>query len=73
MSGAEPQILVAVRNGIGHLTLNRPSGLNALTLVMVRQLQTQLSAWAQDPAIRAVVLRSAGDRAFCAGGDIRAL
>ncbi|MHB8822020.1 MAG: enoyl-CoA hydratase/isomerase family protein, partial [Pseudomonadaceae bacterium] len=73
MSGAEPQILVAVRNGIGHLCLNRPNGLNALTLVMVRQLQNQLSAWAQDPAIRAVVLRGAGDKAFCAGGDIRAL
>lgn len=73
MSGAEPQILVAVRNGVGHLTLNRPAGLNALTLVMVRQLQMQLDAWAQDPAIRAVVLRGVGDKAFCAGGDIRAL
>lgn len=73
MSEVEQQILVAVRNGIGHLTLNRPNGLNALTLVMVRQLQTQLSAWAQDPAIHAVTLRGAGDKAFCAGGDIRAL
>ncbi|MGQ7957542.1 enoyl-CoA hydratase/isomerase family protein [Pseudomonas sp. SP16.1] len=73
MSGAEQQILVAVRNGVGHLTLNRPAGLNALTLVMVRQLQRQLDAWAQDAAIRAVVLRGVGDKAFCAGGDIRAL
>lgn len=73
MSGVEQQVQVAVRNSVGHLTLNRPAGLNALTLVMVRQLQKQLDAWARDAAIRAVVLRGAGDKAFCAGGDVRAL
>lgn len=66
-------VLVDVRNHIGHLTLNRPAGLNALTLDMVRSLQRQLDAWALDPQIRAVVLRGAGDKAFCAGGDIRSL
>ncbi|WP_445577837.1 Enoyl-CoA hydratase/isomerase family protein [Pseudomonas sp. E141] len=67
------EVLVEVRNHIGHLTLNRPAGLNALTLDMVRSLQQQLDTWAMNPQIRAVVLRGAGDKAFCAGGDIRSL
>ncbi|SEI18745.1 enoyl-CoA hydratase/isomerase family protein [Pseudomonas asplenii] len=66
-------VLAQVRNNIGHLTLNRPAGLNALTLDMVRLLQRQLDAWADDPQIHAVTLRGAGNRAFCAGGDIRSL
>ncbi|WP_017904695.1 enoyl-CoA hydratase/isomerase family protein [Pseudomonas asplenii] len=66
-------VLAQVRNHIGHLTLNRPAGLNALTLDMIRQLQGHLDAWAEDPQIHAVTLRGAGDRAFCAGGDIRSL
>ena len=70
---SEAPVLVAVRNRIGHLTLNRPAGLNALNLEMVGLLQRQLAAWADDPQIHAVVLRGAGEKAFCAGGDIRAL
>ena len=66
-------VLIDVRNHIGHLVLNRPAGLNALDLPMVRTLQRQLDAWAEDDDIYAVVLRGAGDKAFCAGGDIRAL
>ena len=69
----QDEVLAEVRNHIGHLTLNRPAGLNALTLNMVRCLTAQLQAWADDPAIHAVVLRGAGDKAFCAGGDIRSL
>jgi len=41
------EVLVEVRNHIGYLTLNRPAGLNAITLSMVRTLQQQLDAWAQ--------------------------
>ncbi|HEX8596113.1 MAG TPA: enoyl-CoA hydratase/isomerase family protein [Pseudomonas sp.] len=66
-------LLTEVRNHIGHLTLNRPADLNAIDLNMVRGLQRQLNAWAEDDAVYAVVLRGAGDRAFCAGGDIRSL
>ena len=69
----QEEVLAEVRNHIGHLTLNRPAGLNALTLEMVRSLTRQLQAWADDPAIYAVVLRGAGEKAFCAGGDIRSL
>ncbi|WP_367371504.1 enoyl-CoA hydratase/isomerase family protein [Pseudomonas lini] len=73
MTDVEAPILAAVRNRIGHLTLNRPGGLNALTLPMVRLLLQQLHAWEQDPEIVAVVLRATGEKAFCAGGDIRML
>jgi enoyl-CoA hydratase/carnithine racemase len=68
-----PPVLSAVRNHVGHLTLNNPQGLNALTLPMIRLAFKQLKAWHDDPDIVAVVLRATGDRAFCAGGDIRAL
>ena len=71
--GLQEEVLVEVRNHIGHLTLNRPAGLNAVTLHMVRLLTTQLQAWADDPQVYAVVLRGAGEKAFCAGGDIRSL
>ena len=73
MSETERPVLAAVRNHIGHLTLNRPAGLNAVNLEMVRLLDQQLRAWAVDPAIHAVVLRANGEKAFCAGGDIRSL
>ncbi|MBA1429794.1 MULTISPECIES: enoyl-CoA hydratase/isomerase family protein [Pseudomonas fluorescens group] len=66
-------VLSEVRNHLGYLTLNRPAGLNAITLDMVRRMTTQLQAWVDDPMVYAVVLRGAGDKAFCAGGDIRSL
>lgn len=69
----QEEVLADVRNHIGHLTLNRPAGLNAITLDMVRSLTRQLQAWSDDPSVYAVVLRGAGDKAFCAGGDIRSL
>jgi len=70
---ATDQVLAEVRNHIGHLTLNRPAGLNALTLEMVRSLQRHLDQWAQDPQVHAVMLRGEGPKGFCAGGDIRSL
>ncbi|MEM5432656.1 enoyl-CoA hydratase/isomerase family protein [Cupriavidus oxalaticus] len=70
---AEPEALFDVVNGVGIATLNRPRQLNALSYPMIVALGAQLEAWAQDDAIRAVVLHGAGPKAFCAGGDIRAL
>jgi enoyl-CoA hydratase len=58
---------------IGIITLNRPRALNALTWGMTRRLRTRLRAWAAEPSVRAVVIRGAGARAFCAGGDISAI
>ena len=69
----QEEVVAQVRNHIGHLTLNRPSGLNAINLNMVRSLRRHLQAWSEDPDVYAVVLRGAGEKAFCAGGDIRSL
>jgi len=55
------------------VTLNVASTLNSLTLDMVDQLQEKLDLWRDDPSIAAVFLEGAGDRAFCAGGDVQAL
>jgi len=70
---SEAEILFERRGTVGLITLNRPKALNALTLAMVRAMMPQMKAWAKDDAVKAVVVRSAGDRGFCAGGDIRAL
>ncbi len=67
------EILFDVRDGAGWVTLNRPQALNALTHDMARQLDARLEAWATDDAIARVVIEGAGERAFCAGGDIRDL
>ena len=54
-------------------TLDAPMALNALTLPMIEVLGEQLHAWAQDPGVACVLLRGNGAKAFCAGGDVRAL
>jgi enoyl-CoA hydratase/carnithine racemase len=58
---------------LGVAQLNAEKALNALNLAMIRALAPQLRAWAEDPAIACVVLHGAGDKAFCAGGDVRFL
>jgi enoyl-CoA hydratase len=67
----EPEILFDFKGGIGFITLNRPQALNALTLNMIRLMTPQMRKWAVDPAVRAVVITGAGDRAFCSGGDVK--
>lgn len=72
---SEPEILFELLPGnggdIGVATLNRPQALNALTHNMVCELAAMLLRWQDDPQIKAVLLLAAGDKAFCAGGDIR--
>lgn len=58
---------------VGHLHLNRPTAINALTMDMLAAVQEALQAWRADPTITAVVIDGAGDRGFCAGGDIKAV
>lgn len=57
----------------GVATLNTPAALNALSVDMVRLLTPRLRAWADDPAVAGVLLDAAGEKAFCAGGDLRQL
>ena len=67
------ELLFEARNHVGFLTLNRPDALNALSDGMVHLMHARLREWAADPAIFAVVVKGAGDKAFCAGGDVRAI
>ena len=62
-----------IRNHVAHLTLNRPNALNALTHAMIKGLAELFTRWAMDDNVNAIVLSGAGGKAFCAGGDIRAL
>lgn len=58
---------------IGIATLNKPKTLNGLSLDMVQSLDHQLRVWQDDPQIALVVMRGAGDKAFCAGGDLHGI
>src|SRR5271163_1532414 len=66
-------ILFSHAGGLATVTLNRPQALNAFTLGMYRRFDPMLRAWADDTDVAAVLVRGAGDRAFCAGGDVRAV
>ena len=66
-------VLLETRGAVGLVTLNRPKALNALSLEMCRALHPRLDTWAADPTVKAVVIRGAGGKAFCAGGDVRAV
>lgn len=69
----DAEILFERVGRLGLVTLNRPKALNALTLPMCAAMLERLAAWAVDPAVRAVLIDAGPCRAFCAGGDIRAV
>ncbi|GAA4368043.1 enoyl-CoA hydratase/isomerase family protein [Paeniglutamicibacter cryotolerans] len=60
-----------VADGLGIITLDRPSKINALTGGMLRELARTLTTWADNPAVKTVLLLGNGERGFCAGGDIK--
>jgi enoyl-CoA hydratase len=66
-------IIVREQGALRRITLNRPKALNALTLDMATTMLAQLRAWQDDAAVGAVLIDGAGERALCAGGDLRAL
>ena len=70
---ATGEVLAGVEEGMGHLVLNRPRAINALTPAMIDDLAAQLSAWAIDDRVERVVLTGAGERGLCSGADVRAL
>ena len=67
------EVLIHHHGRIGHISLNRPKALHALTLDMCHAMSAALSDWAGDDAVKAVVLDHAEGRGFCAGGDINLL
>ncbi len=68
-----PELDVEVRNRVAHVTLNRPHTLNVLSFGMVRELARLFGDWQEDDAVNAIVVRGAGEKAFCAGGDVRSI
>ncbi|WP_309082383.1 enoyl-CoA hydratase/isomerase family protein [Zhihengliuella sp.] len=64
-------VLAQVADGVGIITLNRPEKLNALTEEMVDAIGRTLTTWQDDDAVQIVALHGAGERGFCAGGDIK--
>lgn len=67
-------VLTRIEGGLGHITLNRPAALHALTEAMCLKMIDALTAWAGDATVKIVLIdHAAGTRGFCAGGDIRFL
>lgn len=66
-------VLFSIENGHGRIVLNRPQAMNALTLDMIDAISAQLAAWEMRVDIKAIIITGAGDRAFCAGGDVKAV
>jgi enoyl-CoA hydratase len=70
---SEPEVIVRREGDVGRLTLNRPAALGALTLGMCEAMTAALLEWRGDAGVAAVLIDHAGERGFCAGGDIRFL
>ncbi|XP_023384577.1 3-hydroxyisobutyryl-CoA hydrolase, mitochondrial isoform X5 [Pteropus vampyrus] len=70
---AAAEVLLERKGCAGVITLNRPRFLNALNFNMVKDIYPQLKKWEQDPEIFLIIIKGAGEKAFCAGGDIRAV
>lgn len=73
LAAQDDEAIVQRRGAAGVIVLNRPKALNSLTLTMVREVAAALDEWRDDGRVARIVIRGAGERAFCAGGDIRRL
>jgi enoyl-CoA hydratase len=69
----EPEIIARIENAVGRITLNRPKAIHALNRPMCEVMTQALLAWRDDAAVTSVLIDHAGERGFCAGGDIRTL
>ncbi|WP_428149255.1 enoyl-CoA hydratase/isomerase family protein [Brevundimonas sp.] len=70
-SVSEAEVITGIEGSVGRITLNRPKALHALNLGMCEAMTAALLAWRDDPAVISVLIDHAGERGFCAGGDIR--
>ena len=66
----EPSLITSRDGRAGRILMNRPKVLNAIDQPMIRAMTKILLEWRDDPTIQLVIVEGAGDRAFCAGGDI---
>ena len=67
------ELEISVGGQIGRISLNRPKALNAVNLKVATMMRSQLLAWRDDEQVDAVVVTGQGDRAFCAGGDVKSV
>lgn len=67
------EVDLSVTGALARIHLNRPKALNALTLEQIRAITPAMLRWRDDPGVAAVLITGEGERAFCAGGDIRHL
>ena len=63
-------VLIRTNGPIGHISLNRPKALHALTLPMCHAMSAALTEWERDDAVEAIIIDHDEGRGFCAGGDI---
>lgn len=68
---SEPEVLTRIESSLGRITLNRPKAIHALNRAMCEAMTEALLAWRDDGAVQSVLIDHAGERGFCAGGDIR--
>jgi len=68
---SDSEVLTRVESGVGRITLNRPKALHALNRAMCEAMTAALLDWREDAAVKSVLIDHAGERGFCAGGDIR--
>lgn len=68
-----PDIIIEKQGSAGLIRLNRPKALNALTLTMVHAMAEALDQWEHDDEVTRIIVDAEGDKAFCAGGDIRSI
>lgn len=71
--GGTEEIAFHRRGALAEVEMTRPKALNALTLGMIEEFDPKLRAWRDDPGIAAVAIKGQGEKAFCAGGDVRAV
>ncbi|XP_067994011.1 3-hydroxyisobutyryl-CoA hydrolase, mitochondrial isoform X3 [Melanerpes formicivorus] len=67
------EVLLEKKGCAGVITLNRPKALNAINISMIRQIYPQIKTWEQDPETCLIIIKGTGEKAFCAGGDVRAI
>jgi len=74
MSTATDELIIQEKNNVGLITLNRPKALNALTLSMIHSMHPKLQQWEKETnSVKLVFVKGAGGKAYCSGGDIRAI
>ena len=73
MENPEPEVRLERSGHLGHIILNRPRAINALTATMVSLISGALDEWEHDDGVATVLLSGAGERGLCAGGDIVAI